>query len=214
MLPPTSPAAAASAPTDRPLAGAAASRGEPAPPVPPPDALDDRTLAGRAADGDVRAFEALVRRYAPLMRAYAARVLGSHADSDDVVQDAFVTAWSRLPDLDDGGAVKSWLMRIVSRASIDRVRARRIMDDIADHDPPAPVWQTPPRVVEARTQEQALARALAALPELQRQSWVLKEVGDYSYDDIASELGVPVSTVRGMLARARRALLAEMEEWR
>lgn len=176
--------------------------------------LDDRTIAGRAADGDVRAFETLVRRYGPLMRAYAARVLGSDADSDDVVQEAFVTAWTRLPDLEDGGAVRSWLMRIVSRASIDRVRARRLTEDIADHDLPAPAWQSPSRVVEARSQEGALTRALASLPELQRQCWVLREVGDYSYDDIAGEVGVPATTVRGLLARARRSLLSEMEEWR
>ena len=174
----------------------------------------DRTLAGRAADGDVRAFEVLVRRHAPLMRAYATRVLGSNDETDDVVQEAFITAWQQLPTLSDPGVVKSWLMRIVSRKSIDRLRARKGHADIDDYEQPAPAELTPPRVVEAASREAALSSALAALPEGQRQCWVLKELAEYSYDEIAHELDVPVSTVRGLLSRARKNLIREMEEWR
>lgn len=175
---------------------------------------DDRTLVGRASDGDVRAFEVLVRRHGPLMRAYATRILGSNAESDDVVQDAFVTAWQQMSSLDDGRAVKSWMMRIVGNKSIDRLRARREHGDIDDHDPRAPIEQSPAHVAESRSQEEALSQALAALPELQRQCWTLKEIADYSYEEIAEQLDLPTSTVRGLLARARKALTREMEAWR
>ena len=175
---------------------------------------DDRTVAGRAADGDIQAFEVLVRRYSPLMRAYASRVLGSASDADDVVQDSFITAWQQLPTLQDHSVVKSWLMRIVGRKAIDRVRARRMTSDISDHEPEARAADSPSRVAEAHSAEDALSRALSALPETQRQCWVLREVADYSYEDIATELRIPVSTVRGMLARARKTLVSEMEEWR
>jgi len=175
---------------------------------------DDRTLAGRAADGDVRAFEVLVRRYGPLMRAYATRILGSNAESDDVVQEAFVTSWQQLSTLDDGRAVKSWMMRIVSNKSIDRLRARREHGDIDDHDPQEPIERSPAHVAESRSQEEALSQALAALPEPQRQCWTLREIADYSYEEIAEQLDLPTSTVRGLLARARKALTREMEAWR
>lgn len=175
---------------------------------------DDRSLAGRAADGDVRAFEVLVRRYGPLMRAYATRVLGSNDETDDVVQESFITAWQQLSTLSDPGVVKSWLMRIVSRKSIDRIRARKLHVDIDDHEQEAPTEATPPRIAEARSREEALSRALAAMPEQQRQCWILKEIADYSYDDIARELDLPTSTVRGLLARARKNLIREMEAWR
>lgn len=175
---------------------------------------DDRTLAGRAADGDIRAFEVIVRRYGPLMRAYARRVLGSNDEVDDAVQDAFITAWQQLPALEDSAVVKSWLMRIVSRKSIDRVRARRTHDPIDEHEIDAPARESPAHVAEARSREQALSFALASLPELQQRCWVLKEVAEYSYDEIAKELGIPSSTVRGLLARARKTLMQEMEAWR
>ncbi|TFB97644.1 RNA polymerase sigma factor [Cryobacterium sp. HLT2-28] len=182
-----------------------------------PSALDtasDLTLADRAADGDVRAFEVIVRRYGPLMRVYASRVLGSNDEMDDVVQESFITAWQQLSTLEDGGAVKSWLMRIVSRKSIDRLRARRHHANIDLTEPTAPEHQSPHRLAEAESQTEALSRVLAELPEDQRRCWTLRELADYSYGEIAEELELPVSTVRGLLARARKTLLREMEEWR
>jgi RNA polymerase sigma-70 factor (ECF subfamily) len=178
------------------------------------ETADDRTIAGRAADGDVRAFEILVRRYGPLMRGFATRILGSNDETDDVVQDAFIVAWQQLPTLDDPSVVKSWLMRIVSRKSIDRVRARRVHADIADHDPASPDESTPARQAEARSREDALSEALSRLPEQQRKCWVLRELAEYSYDDIARELHLPASTVRGLLARARKTLMHDLEAWR
>ncbi|MCS5720175.1 sigma-70 family RNA polymerase sigma factor [Herbiconiux sp. CPCC 205763] len=177
-------------------------------------AAGDRILAGRAADGDVRAFEVLVRRYSRLMRAYAQRVLGSNSDVDDVVQEAFVQAWRKLPELDDLDAVKSWLMRIVANRSFDVIRRRREHDDINEHDQPAPPQDSPEAQAEKLSLEQALDGALSRLPDEQRRCWVLREIGGYSYLDIGRELALPSSTVRGLIARARKNLIRDMEEWR
>ncbi|WP_430593130.1 RNA polymerase sigma factor [Humidisolicoccus flavus] len=173
----------------------------------------DALLVGRASDGDIRAFEILLRRHANLMRAYARRLTGSGADADDVVQDAFITAWNSLDNIQDPAAAKAWLMRIVSRKSIDRIRARRQESDISDWDAPAGSRADPEHQAVVRSQLSAVAEVLTHLPEVQRQCWILKEVGGYSYQEIADELDVPAATVRGALARARQALLSGMEEW-
>lgn len=176
---------------------------------------NDRTLAGRAADGDVRSFELLIHRHGPLLRSYSQYLLGSSDERDDVVQQAFVTAWQQLPNLADPGAVKPWLMRIVNRKCLDRIRARRPSVDLADHE--AFITDEaagPAAVTEQRALHSALRVVLAALPQSQRQSWLMKEVAGCSYDDIAEELHVPASTVRGLLTRARKALIREMEPWR
>lgn len=178
------------------------------------NASDDRILVGRAADGDMISFEILVRRYAPLMRAYAARILSSNDEVDDVVQEAFITAWQQLPSLQNGGAVKSWMMRIVSHKSIDRIRATRLHSELGDDDYAIPDSATPSHIVEARSQIEALAQALSALSEQQRECWILKEIAEYSYDEIAETLELPLSTVRGLLARARKNLIPRMEAWR
>lgn len=177
-------------------------------------AADDQIVAGRAADGDTAAFAVLVRRYTPMMRAFVRRLLPGSADVDDVVQDAFITAWERLPGLDEPAKVKSWLMRIASRKAVDRLRAARVSDGIDDVELAAPAHTAPPQVVEARVGVAALSRALGALPDEQRQCWVLREIGGYAYEEIADELGLPTSTVRGLLARARKSIIVRMEQWR
>ncbi|WP_025156939.1 RNA polymerase sigma factor [Leifsonia aquatica] len=179
-----------------------------------PQWVSDEILAGRAADGDTAAFAVIVRRHAPLMRAYAARMLGSTYESDDVVQETFVTAWKRLGELNEGAAVKSWLMRILSPRCIDRIRARHEYDDVTEVDAAAPADQSPDHLAEVRTASEALGRALDELPPLQRRCWVLREAGQYSYEEIAQELDIPISTIRGQLASGRRRLLEAMEGWR
>ncbi|TFC14329.1 RNA polymerase sigma factor [Cryobacterium algoritolerans] len=171
-------------------------------------------MVDRAVDGDVRAFEVLVRRYGPLVRAYATRILGSSHDADDVVQDTFITAWAKLSTLKDSALVKSWLMRIASHKSIDRIRARRHHSNLDDVDVPASENHSTTHIVEARSRSEALSQVLSALPEDQRRCWELKEFGDYRYAEIAEELDLPVSTVRGLLVRARKTLIREMEVWR
>jgi RNA polymerase sigma-70 factor (ECF subfamily) len=174
---------------------------------------DDRTIASRAADGDVRAFEVLMRRYGALMSTYAYRILGSQAETDDVVQESFIAAWQELPSLENEAAVKSWLITIVNRKSIDKLRARKDHDDIDDHDYEDPA-AGPEVSAEASSLEEALSSALSGLPDDQRRCWMLREVAGYRYTEIAEQLNLPVSTVRGLLVRSRKTLVREMEAWR
>lgn len=178
------------------------------------DAAPDEVLAQRAGDGDVRAFAVLVRRHEPVIRVYARRVLGSYSEVDDVTQDTLLVAWQQLPALPDKTRVRGWLLTIASRKAIDRVRARRNHLGIDDHDQPTPNASSPEYLAETSGRQSAVAKALATLPEDQRRCWVLKELGEYSYDNIATELDLPVSTVRGLLSRARKNMIREMEAWR
>ncbi|MFD1721320.1 RNA polymerase sigma factor [Amnibacterium endophyticum] len=178
------------------------------------DEAGDALLADRAADGDARAFAVLVRRHSGMLRAYARRVLGSNAASDDVVQEALITAWRQLPELRDRAAVRGWLIRIVGRKAIDVLRAQRPAVDIDDHDAPAPEGGGPEGVAGANALAGSLDEALRTLPEAQRRAWTLRELGGLGYDEIATDLGLPVSTVRGLLARARTGLIQRMDGWR
>lgn len=175
---------------------------------------DDRVVAGRAADGDPQAFEVLVRRYSRLMAVYARNILGSNDEVDDVVQESFVTAWQQLESLNDPGAIRSWLMRIVSRRSIDRLRRRHEHDDIEERDQPTGEDTSPPHVAEARALASSLGTVLAELPPAQRRCWLLKEVAEYSYRQIALDLDIPETTVRGLISRARTNIAREMQAWR
>lgn len=174
----------------------------------------DGLLATRAAEGDAESFDVLVRRYSPLMRAYAARLLGGNADADDVVQEAFVTAWNRLDSLVEVDAVKSWLMRVVSRKAVDVMRSRRQESSWEDEElelTRSDHRSGPETQAVLRDEVDAVKRILGEMPERQRQSWFLYAVAGYSYQEIADELETPLSTVRGALSRARTALARGME---
>lgn len=187
---------------------------------PPPHQLDlvpDALLAGRAADGDTAAFEALARRHGPVMRACARRLTGSLADADDVVQESLMQAWKQLNTLRDGDAVRGWLLRITGSRSIDHLRRRKTHADLGELDHKVPAGAGTDRPEDAAvsgSRMDALRTALAALPEEQRRCWVLKAFNDQSYEEIAQTLNISTASVRGRLARARITLAREMEDWR
>lgn len=174
----------------------------------------DELLAERASDGDVAAFEVLAARHAPAMRAYARRLTGSMAEADDVLQDALLQAWNQLDTLRDKTAVRAWLLRITGNRSIDSLRRRKhqpsstALSETAD-PAPGPEGEA---VLDAELS--ALFLALGVLPEEQRRCWAMKEIGGMSYEEIAHELNITPTSVRGRLARAREALLKTMKDWK
>ena len=175
--------------------------------------LSNGSLVLLVSDGDDDAFAALVARCGPAMRRYVTYVGGRDLDADEVVQDALITAWNSIDTLANPDAVQSWLMRIAARKAIDAVRARRLHQPIDDIDV-ASAQPTPHEVLRTREKLDALREALDQLPEAQREVWVLREIGEMSYDEIAEHLDVTTATVRGRLARARATIAQEMEDWR
>ena len=105
-------------------------------------------------------------------------------------------------------------MRIVSRRSIDRLRRRHEHDDVEELEQPAGEDTSPPRVAEARSLASSLGTVLATLPPAQRRCWLLKEAAEYSYREIAFDLNIPETTVRGLISRARTNIVREMQAWR
>ncbi|MBM7051724.1 MULTISPECIES: RNA polymerase sigma factor [unclassified Rothia (in: high G+C Gram-positive bacteria)] len=176
--------------------------------------LTDALLSQRASNGDQAAFQALVRKHAPAMRAYAIRLTGTTADADDVLQETFIQAWKKLDTLEDHSKVRSWLMTLTSRKAIDLIRTRKSnvsIDSVAESHAKE---QTPEQSAITGSQINALAHALETLPEQSREIWIMREIGGSSYQEIAELLGISPASVRGKLARARVKLVQEMEEWK
>ncbi|NYF29361.1 RNA polymerase sigma-70 factor (ECF subfamily) [Microbacterium sp. JAI119] len=148
------------------------------------------------------------------MRAYVSRIVGSLSEADDVVQESLYTAWRRLPELRDPKAVKAWLMQIASRQAFKHLRRRPPEDPLPLLEAAHPSDTQPENVAIRNAQLQALATALDTLPPDLRQAWLLREIAELSYDDIAKQLNIPRTTIRGKLSRARASIYAQMEEWR
>ncbi|MGH3436310.1 MAG: RNA polymerase sigma factor [Sciscionella sp.] len=179
------------------------------------DRLDDATLVARARDGDVTAFEQLVRRYQAPMYRLAVRMLASRSDAEDVVQEVFLIAWRRLADLRVNAAFVGWLYRTATNRCLNVLRARRPQVPLDQAIAESTVAATQPeRVSEIDAQLVALNRALQGLTPEKRACWLLREAHGRSYDEIAHIVGTSPASVRGRIARARAELVEVMGSWR
>ncbi|MGQ4538433.1 RNA polymerase sigma factor [Dermabacteraceae bacterium P7074] len=189
----------------------------------------DRHLVLRSQDGDAEAFGQLVDIYQARLFRTAFMILGNRQDTEDVVQETFILAWKRIHLLENPDAFRGWLRKICTHRATDAVRrqARRATSaqpgetlealDVGPdtNDPGRAVPPADPaHTSEVNAKMSALARVLSTLkPEL-RACWVLKEVEEMSYQEIAQNLNLSESTVRGRIARSRTRIMERMEEWR
>jgi RNA polymerase sigma-70 factor (ECF subfamily) len=191
-----------------------AGRVQPVPPAPAVgvgDPAADGWLVGKARGGDVAAFEALVRRHRTRVYRIALRILGDPHDAQDVTQDVFIQVWTALAGFLGGSAFTTWLYRITVNRSLNHRQRRRATVPLPDDDPPGGTG--PADEVVARHRAQATAEAIVSLPADQRAVFVLHQMEGFSYLEVAAILSLPEATVRGRLARARRALLDQLRDW-
>lgn len=177
----------------------------------PADGPEDGEFVRRAAAGDGAAFEALVQRYeTPLRKLVYGYVLDWQA-AEDVAQDAFLLAFTKLDRLKEHAAFKSWLYRIAINRAHDELRRKsrwgqRLDSNVGDEklaELPAAGAES---AVEAPLLRHALVRGLAGLPKAQRTAVVLKDIAGMKYVEIAELLNCPVGTVQIRVHRGRRRL--------
>lgn len=182
----------------------------------PPDAPSpsDDQLITRFHRGDRTSLEELFRRYREVAYRVAYRLLGHEADALDAVQEAFIKALTNLRRFERRSSFKTWLLRIVSNASLDlgRQRGRREAVSFTGAD-----WESyegeflfggvdPLKEVEQNDLRQALDAALLELPEAQRRTFVLHVDGGLSYREIAEVMRISIGTVMSRLFYARQRL--------
>ena len=182
-------------------------------------AHSDRQLLDAHIAGDREAFGALIARHRDRLWAVALRTTGDPDEAADALQDALISAFRRADQFRGDSAVTTWLHRIVVNASLDRLRRRSVRSSIPlpEDDTAAGMAGTatpvgrggiPADPIEARETQLVIARALAELPETQREAIVLVDVEGYSVEEAAAILGCPAGTVKSRCSRGR-AKLAE-----
>lgn len=178
----------------------------------------DAVLAG-ARRGEPDALARLYCAYAGALTAAAARMLGSRADAEDVVQDLFVGLPEALARYEERGQLGAWLRRLVVRLALGRLRAERRRGEVSlpgtDAGPDArggdasgrrPLAGSSP--ADTLVDRVALERAVAALPEPLRLVFLLREVEGYAHHEIAALLGITRGASEMRLFRAVRRLRA------
>jgi RNA polymerase sigma-70 factor (ECF subfamily) len=167
---------------------------------------DEIALVERARDGDVAAFEALVRAYADAVYGHALRFFGEPATAEDAAQEVFVKVYRGLGSFDGRSAFSTWLYRVTRNVCLDqyrRGRGRPVPYDPAD----LPERATADHA-DAATLSAALESAVVALPPEERDAFNAVALFGMSYEEAAVTLEAPVGTVKSRVFRARRTLIA------
>lgn len=181
----------------------------------PHDESDER-LMRRFQAGDARAFEDLVRRHRSALWNFLLRHVGDRARAEDLLQDTFLRAVKASVGWTDRAKVTTWLFTIARNLATDELRRsvhRRAeplegrggdtpgaIDRVAAEDPP------PDAVAAGALLRPRLEAALAALPEEQREVFLLREQGGMGFREIAEVTGVPENTVKSRMRYALEGL--------
>ncbi len=175
--------------------------------------MDDETLVKRAANGDRRSFEILVRRHAGAIVNYLRRFLPDPDDAEDIAQETFVLAWRNLARFDPGlGLFKSWLFRIATNSGLNELkrRERAAAREEAAGELLHPEHQQPPGGTEIRELREILQSALQTLPAGERQIVLLSYYHDLTYSQISHILEIPIGTVKSRMHSAMARLRSSL----
>lgn len=171
------------------------------------NAPTDRDLILRARRGDSEAYGDLVTRHQTGVFNVCYRILHNRSDAEDLAQETFIRALDRLHTFDLEREFSPWIRRVAANLCLNHIESHKpafSLDEERDEDK----TQGPGEQVEVRERSEQIRSALASLPPHYRIVVELRHYQELSYDEIASELNLPLSDVKSHLFRARK-LLAE-----
>jgi len=173
--------------------------------------MDHEQLVRRASAGDVSAFVDLTRRFQHFAFGSALALVRDFQQAEDIVQEAFVAAWTALPTLAEPAAFPGWLRGIVRHHAFRVLRRKQLhavplaeAENVPSDDPPAD------HILERRRQAAAALSAIAELPDTLREPAALFFIHECSHQDIATFLGLSAVTVNNRLHAARSHLKQRM----
>jgi RNA polymerase sigma-70 factor (ECF subfamily) len=177
--------------------------------------VSDEELAGRIGDGDMKAFEHLMRLNNRTLFRTARAILRDDAEAEEVVQDAYLRAHRSIGAFRGESRLSTWLVRIAVNTALMRRRkvARRaaivpIYGDVEDagDEMQADRKDVPDMQAERKAMRQLLEQKIDALPDVYREVFVLRALEELSVDETSAALGIPAATVRTRFFRARSLL--------
>ena len=184
----------------------------------------DEALVERARAKDEAAFEELVNRYENKLYRLAMRFVRNETDAQEILQDAFLSAWRNLPRFEGRAQFGSWMYRVTVNAALMLLRSRNRHPEVTVDDVEPKVlndavaengqsmranadWsQRPDDQLQSAEMRKHIQVSVEALPDGLRTVFLLRDVEELSTEDTAEMLGLSVPAVKTRLHRARLAL--------
>jgi RNA polymerase sigma-70 factor (ECF subfamily) len=185
--------------------------------------LSDERLMEVLVAGDKAAFDVLVQRHKVRLYNYVLRMLRDPADAEDVTQEALIRAYVHADKYRNIAKFSTWLYTIATNLVRNRIRKQKSTPRLVsvhsteDEEEGREAWQLPDggdlpdRVAEKRELHALVSRNIDRIPLRYREAFVLREVHDMSYEEIAAVTGLKLGTVRSRINRGRGHFRSIME---
>jgi RNA polymerase sigma-70 factor (ECF subfamily) len=169
----------------------------------------NRRVIEKCLEGDIKAQFQLYQQYSKAMYNIASRFLNNKMDAEDILQESFVTAFTRLGELQNKDAFGAWLKRIVINNCISLQRKQRVHFEEIDEQKQEVVAEENEALP---AMDPALVhQAIKDLPPKGRTVLVLRALEGYSHKEIAETLGITVSTSKTQYSRALGLLYVNLK---
>ncbi|HEY0868431.1 MAG TPA: RNA polymerase sigma factor [Fimbriimonas sp.] len=157
-------------------------------------------------------FERLANRHKDAVYRQMVRVCGSHEDAEDALAEALLSAYKAADNLRSEEAFRGWLATIGRRACL-RLRRRDLVAPIlALNDLEVPADGSLEEEVELGRMKGCVNAAVTALPDIYRDTYVLREIEGRSAEEVAKELGLSIAAVKSRLHRARKLVREHLDQ--
>ena len=188
------------------------------------EATEERALVGEARAGDLKAYDALVRRHQERVYATIYHMTSNHEDAADLTQETFVKAFRALKSFKGDSSFFTWIYRIAVNKTINHLKQRKHrgqvslndLDINAENDPDLVALvsdRTPRRDVSLRELQERLNMAMQRLSEEHRMVVTLHDIQGLKHEEIAGIMKCNVGTVRSRLFYARQQLQAYLSDY-
>lgn len=193
-------------------------------PAPSESSEQDRDLVEQALGGNEQAYRQLMQKYDRALYHHIYRMVRAKGQVEDLVQESFIKAFSALKSYSSDYAFSTWLYKIATNHTIDYLRKKKLptfsidkpintKDGEMDYEVPDTTYRPDRHVVDDQRRE-LIQEAIDALPEKYHLVIVMRHQQEKSYEEIASELDLPLGTVKAHIFRARKLLYKYLREKR
>ncbi len=197
---------------------------EPAIKPPSPSSLEDRSLVEAALRGERKAFQQLMDKYREPIYHHIYRMVRDKQEVADLVQESFIKAFDSLDTYSSTFAFSTWLYKIATNHTIDYLRRKRLptfsidqpletKDGDLEYEVPDTTYRPDRHIVDDQ-RRQLIQEAIDFLPPKYNRVIVMRHQQEKSYEEIASELDLPLGTVKAHIFRAREMLYKYLRDKR
>ncbi len=180
-----------------------------------------RELVKRFKQGDQSAFAELVQAYRKPLYYVILKIVNNETDAEDLVTETFIKAYENIDKFDEKYAFSTWLFKIGNNLAIDFLRKKKrsvpivsLSDKISTGDEDSPTYeevlkektQDTSEIVHYRLEAEHVKKIMNQLPKDLKEILELKYIQELTHQEIANKLNIPIGTVKGRLARARKLL--------